>query len=83
MGLFTTQKQKKQDIKGLDTIDFKDKLSIYDIDVDKPFEDTIAIMNNIHLINFFCVSANRSRTTRDSVARVIVLYLLTWSFLNN
>ena len=42
---------KKDDLKGIDTIDFKDSLHIYEeIDQDKPFEDTIAIINNIDLL---------------------------------
>ena len=34
----------------LENIDFKDKINFYDIDKEKPFEDTIAILQNIDLL---------------------------------
>ena len=42
---------KKDDLKGIDTIDFKDSLHVYEeIDQDEPFEDTIPFINNIDLL---------------------------------
>jgi tetratricopeptide (TPR) repeat protein len=42
---------KKTDIeKEMNDIDFKDKINCFDIDVNKPFEDTIHILKNIDLL---------------------------------
>ena len=42
--------QKNDGIEELQTISFKDKMHVFDIDIDEAFTDTIAIMQNIDLL---------------------------------
>ena len=56
----------------IENIDFKDKINFYDIDKEKPFEDTIAILQNIDLL----VTIDTSITHLAGVLNTKTLLLL-------
>jgi tetratricopeptide (TPR) repeat protein len=64
---------KSNDIKNdLEIIDFNDKINFYDIDTENPFEDTIAILQNIDLL----VTIDTSITHLAGVLNIKTLLLL-------
>jgi len=69
----------------INNIDFKDKINCYDIDKEKPFEDTIAILQNIDLL----VTIDTSVTHLAGILNVRTFLLLgygsdwRWSDDNN
>jgi len=67
----------------IENIDFKDKINFYDIDKEKPFEDTIAILQNIDLL----ISIDTSIIHLAGVLNVKTLLLLgygsDWRWFDN
>jgi len=69
--------------KDIENIDFKDKINFYDIDKEKPFEDTIAILQNIDLL----ITIDTSITHLAGVLNIKTLLLLgygsDWRWFND